>query len=397
MARAEDKAETIANNQSPILDDELDFVSGSEAMQRVMRSVEQVAPTDISVLITGDSGTGKELIAKSIHAGSLRKDKPLVIVNCGAIPEGILESELFGHEKGSFTGAIDARKGYFELANSGTIFLDEIGEMPLATQVKILRVLENREFMRVGSATATKADVRVIAATNKNLEVEVRKGTFRQDLFFRLNAINIRIPPLRERRQDIRPLVDLFIGRFCRENHVEFEGFTESAYRVLEDYSWPGNVRELKNLVESVIVLERGRRIDHQTLLGHLRPVGDLDRSLPVPVGRSVEEVEREFIYRALIDLKDEVARLRQLIFERLVSPKALLPLEFLKRNTEAAVEVAAEDELAETVQEQSVAEMEKQLIARTLKSTAGNRRKAARKLGISERTLYRKIKQYGL
>lgn len=373
-----------------------DFISNSEAMQNVMRSIEQVAATDISVLITGESGTGKELVAKAIHAGSTRNNKPLITVNCGAIPEGILESELFGHEKGSFTGAVGARKGYFELADSGTIFLDEIGEMPLATQVKILRVLENREFMRVGSADSITVDVRVIAATNKDLESEVRKDLFRRDLFFRLNAVTIRVPPLRERKSDIFALVTSFADSFCTHNNIVFEGFTESAYAMLENYHWPGNVRELKNLVESVIVLEKGKKIDDQVLVNHLKFTDGIDRNLPVPLGRSVEEVEREFIYRALIDIKQELADLRRLLFEHSGLPRTLMPWGEVGSRTEPAVEVHSGEENAPSGG-QSVEQMEKQLIARTLHTTGHNRRKAAEILGISERTLYRKIKQYGL
>ena len=391
-----EESSNISDNNVDILDSDVNFIASSDAMQKVMRSVEQVAPTDISVLITGESGSGKELIAKSIHARSLRKNKPLIIVNCGAIPEGILESELFGHEKGSFTGAVGTRKGYFELANLGTIFLDEIGEMPLATQVKILRVLENQEFMRVGSAETVQVDVRIIAATNKDLEVEVSKERFRRDLFFRLNAVNIRIPPLRERKEDIRLLINSFANQFCKSNHIEFEGFTESAYHMLVNYSWPGNVRELKNLVESVIVLEKGRRIDERVLADHLKLGHTIDRNLPVPLGRSVEDVEREFIYRALIDLKEEVSGLRRMLYEHFYPIKKLMPWDEVGSHVEPAVEVS-DTERTDHINGISVDEMEKQLITRTLQATAGNRRKAAEILGISERTLYRKIKQYGL
>ncbi len=362
-------------------------------MQRVLRAVEQVAPTDISVLITGESGTGKELIAKAIHAGSLRKEHPLVVVNCGAIPEGILESELFGHEKGSFTGAIGTRKGYFEVADQGTIFLDEIGEMPLATQVKILRVLEYKEFMRVGGSATLKVDVRVIAGTNKELEAEVKKGTFRQDLYFRLNAVTIHVPPLRERREDIRPLVDLFVRRFCRDNHIEFEGFTESAYHLLENYPWPGNVRQLKNLVESVIVLEKGRRITDQVLARHLPRAGEGERSLPVPVGKSVEQVEREFIYRALLELRNEIAELRRLIYDGLIAPRGLMP--WRAAHSEPVVDVAVDEH--HEVPVHALRDSEREAIRKALQATNNNRRHAAKLLGISERTIYRKIKQYGL
>lgn len=369
------------------------FIATSEAMQRVLQAVEQVAPTDISVLITGESGTGKELIAKAIHAGSPRKDQPLVVVNCGAIPEGILESELFGHEKGSFTGAVGTRKGYFEVADAGTIFLDEIGEMPLATQVKILRVLEYKEFMRVGGSTTIHVDVRVIAATNKELEAEVKRGTFRQDLFFRLNAVTIHIPPLRERREDIRLLVDLFARGFCRENHIEFEGFTESAYHLLENYSWPGNVRQLRNLVESIIVLEKGKRIDEGTLARHLRLSGEGERSLPVRVGKTAEQVEREFIYRALLELRDEIAELRRLIYDGLIAPRGLMP--WRAAHPEPVVDVTVDE--AQEAPVHALRDREREAIRKALQAAHNNRRQAAKLLGISERTIYRKIKQYGL
>ncbi|MFQ5772097.1 MAG: sigma-54 interaction domain-containing protein, partial [bacterium] len=332
-------------------------------------------------------------------AQSRRKNKPLVVVNCGAIPEGILESELFGHEKGAFTGAVGARKGYFELADGGTIFLDEIGEMPLSTQVKLLRVLEGKEFMRVGGSMVRNVDVRVIAATNKDLEKAVKTGEFREDLYYRLNAINIRIPPLRERRDDIRMLIKKFASDFCKQNHIEFEGFTESALRAIEYNAWPGNVRELKNLVESIIVLEKGNKIDEYVLSKYLKPSSQVDRNLPVPTFRTSEQVEREFIYHALLDLKAEISKLRDDIFQVIYAesrPKTLpYYSEVLPRPSPPAQEEANHEEIG--FEDKTLVELERIMINRALEKFDGSKRKAAKSLGISERTLYRKIKEYDL
>ena len=237
------------------------IIGTSESIKRVLTLISQVAPVDISVLITGESGVGKEVIAKAIHKASNRERKGLVIVNCGAIPEGIIESELFGHKKGAFTDANENRKGYFEEAHKATIFLDEIGETPLDTQVKLLRVLESGEFMRVGEAITRKTDVRIIAATNKNLLELVKKGQFRQDLYYRLKTITINIPPLRERLEDISKFVERFSLEFTRTNNIVYKGFMPNAIRLLKQYDWPGNIRELKHFVEKIIVLQKGQRI----------------------------------------------------------------------------------------------------------------------------------------
>jgi len=374
--------------------EQVGIICKSEAMRKIMHTVKQVAPTDISVLITGESGTGKELIAKAVHAQSRRSQESLVTVNCGAIPEGIIESELFGHEKGSFTGAIGPRKGYFELADKGTIFLDEIGELPTSTQVKLLRVLESQEFMRVGGAKTQTVDVRVLAATNKDLQAEVRKGNFREDLFFRLNAIHIHIPPLRERKEDILPLVDVFVSDFCRTNHIEFDGFTEEAKKIIENHYWPGNVRELKNLVTSIIVLEQGRKIDEVALRRHLHTYEPMNQQLPVPVNKMPEQVERELVLHALLEIKSEIAQLRELILDRHLMLRGLRPwqLEEAEEVRERIYEENPNDEKTPTV-----AEMEKELIRNTLKRLGGSKRKTAKVLGLSERTLYRKLKRYGL
>jgi transcriptional regulator with PAS, ATPase and Fis domain len=307
-----------------------------------------------------------------------------VTVNCGAIPEGLIESELFGHEKGSFTSAVETRKGYFEIADGGTIFLDEIGEMPLATQVKLLRVLENGEYVRVGSSTPRTADVRVIAATNKNLEYEVQQKRFRPDLYFRLRSVNIWIPPLRNRREDIPLLIEHFVKEFSEKNNVPFLGFTDDATQLLMNYDWPGNVRELKNVIESILVLEKGKRVDADDIQKYLQrtQVYSTDRYLPIALNKTVEQAERELIYRALVDLKSDILHLTQLISDgRVVQPPAGMLQE--KHNGDNG--------------SLSLDEMERRMIEKALQKHHGNRRLAAQDLNISERTLYRKIKEYGL
>jgi DNA-binding NtrC family response regulator len=359
----------------------------SIAIRKIREVIGQVAPTDITVLITGESGVGKDVIARAIHAASNRSKKPLVAVNSGAIPEGIIESELFGHERGSFTGASDQRKGYFELADGGTIFLDEIGEMPLPAQVKLLRILENGEFQRVGSSVARRVNVRVIAATNKDLESEVRHKRFRTDLFFRLRSVNIMVPPLRERPEDIAVLFRHFVEESTRKNGVSFGGITEAAMRVLQEYRWPGNVRELRNVVESMLVIASGKPIDVGDLHGYLKDVKSLadDRPLPVPVNKSVEQAERELILRALLDIKGNIVELRSLLADR---PPAV-------GHTETPV--PAPGLVPGGAGDLSLQEMEKRMISEALHRYKGNRRVAARALNISERTLYRKIKEYGV
>jgi len=376
------------------------LVGRSVAFEQVLHTIEQVAPTDISVLIIGESGTGKELVAQAIHEMSLRHNGPFVVVNAGAIPEGLIESELFGHEKGAFTGAVGSRKGYFELADGGTIFLDEVGEMPLETQVRLLRILEGRQFIRVGGSMPRKVDVRVVAATNKDLAEAVTHGEFREDLYYRLNAVKIQIPPLRERRDDIPLLVDFFASRFSQQNRIRFGGFSNEALDYLKDYHWPGNVRQLKNFVESIIVMEKGRRVDGNMILQHL-PVHDIhmDRHLPVPINRPAEELEREFIYRALIDLRAEIAQLREAILGKYILPPRRLPPgrtvepEFgnLANYTEAEADTNGTEDFP------TLEEMERNLIYKALELSGGNKRKAAGMLAISERTLYRKIKEYSL
>jgi DNA-binding NtrC family response regulator len=356
-------------------------------MRKIVEVIGQVAPTDITVLISGESGVGKDVIARAIHAASNRSKKPLVAVNSGAIPEGIIESELFGHERGSFTGASDQRKGYFELADGGTIFLDEIGEMPLPAQVKLLRILENGEFQRVGSSAPRRVNVRVLAATNKDLENEVRHKHFRADLFFRLRSVNIVVPPLRERPEDIPVFFRSFVNEFTRKNGIPFGGITDAAMHLLQEYRWPGNVRELRNVVESMLVIENGKVIEVGDLpryLKDLRSPAD-ERLLPVPVNKTVEQAERELILRALLDIKGNIVELRNMLNER---PSA---------TGQVGEALASSGLVPGGGSDLSLQEMEKRMITEALQRYKGNRRVAARALNISERTLYRKIKEYGV
>ncbi len=367
------------------------IIGDSIAISEIVEIIQQVAATDITVLITGESGVGKEVFAKAIHKSSQRANKPMITVNCGAIPEGIIESELFGHEKGSFTGANEARKGYFEIADSGTIFLDEIGELPLNTQSKFLRVLESGEFMRVGSNVTKKVDVRVIAATNRNLETEVFNNNFRKDLFFRLRSINIHIPPLRERVDDIPLFAKYFTNSFVQRNNIKLEGFSDDALEILKNFKWYGNVRELKNTIESLIVIHHGKYIEaadiHKFVKG-VEVVGSRvateERNLPVHTYKTSEQVERELIYRALLEIKNDVTDIKYFI-DNYKDAKDSLAVTHIGSESNAA-----EDEI-------TLDEMEKQYIIKILNRYHGNRRLAAKKLNISERTLYRKINQFGL
>jgi DNA-binding NtrC family response regulator len=375
----------LATSAAPPPDALAGIVGNSPAIRKIRDVVRQVAPTDITVLVTGESGVGKEVIAKAIHALSARASKPLVTVNCGAIPEGIIESELFGHERGSFTGASEQRKGYFELADGGTIFLDEIGELPLSAQVKFLRVMENGEFVRVGSSLPRRVNVRVIAATNKDLETEVRTGRFRADLYFRLRSVNILVPPLRTRPEDIAELVGHFAADLSARNGVRFAGFSPEALQLLDGYAWPGNVRELRNLVESLLVLGKGSTVTVEDVKPYLKEhMAPDERNLPVPLTKSVEQAERELILRALLDIKGNLLEVRQEIAQ-------------LGRSLETARQERDPMAVVENNRSLTLEEMERKMIVEALERYQGNRRSAARALNISERTLYRKIKEFGL
>jgi len=381
------------------------IVGRSDAVKQVLEMVAQVAPTDISVLITGESGTGKEMVAKAIHQTSKRSHEPLVTVNCGAIPEGIIESELFGHKKGAYTDAREDRKGYFESANKGTIFLDEIGETPLETQVKLLRVLESGEFMPVGASKTKRTDVRVVAATNKNLADLVSKGLFRQDLYYRLKTVTILSPALGNRVEDISLLVERFALEFTRNNDMMYRGFMPEAIRSLKKHSWPGNVRELKNFVESILVLEKGERITLEMVenqLGIDKATGSINPALPVVMSQPAESAERDLILRQLFLLRQDVEFLKQL-----ASPDNPMQSNIgtpITSQTSGEITPSLHiDEESEyfiknsSIGDMTVEDLEKEAIERTLKFFNNNRRASAKSLGMSERTLYRKIDQYGL
>ncbi len=396
------------------------LVGESAAIREVLVKIEQIAPVTSTVLIEGESGTGKELVARAVHRLSPRRGKPFIAVNVGALPETLLESELFGHEKGSFTGAAERRLGRFELADTGTLFLDEIGEIPPATQVKLLRVLEEREVTRVGGVQTIPVDVRVVAATNRPLREHVDEGAFRADLFYRLNVLSVYLPPLRERREDIPLLVRRFVTEFSTMHDREFFGISGDALGLLVEYPWPGNVRELRNLVESMVVLAHGREIVADDIPRAIRESGGR-RLLPVHVGPLVQGSERaqgrelEFIVRSLVELKLQVEELRRRMdVETRSAPTAAwvgdvrptpAPVagltEIVPSNGYGMVRgIEPRDEAPPATvitlgPGMTMAEIERVAIRAALRETAGNRRKAAEKLGIGERTLYRKLREY--
>jgi DNA-binding NtrC family response regulator len=393
---------------------ETGLIGESEALREVLVKIEQMAPVSSTVLIEGESGTGKELVARALHRLSSRKTKPFIAVNVGALPETLLESELFGHEKGAFTGAAERRIGRFELAHTGTLFLDEIGEIPPSVQVKLLRVLEEREFVRVGGTTPIRVDVRVIAATNRPLRQHVEEGQFRADLFYRLNVLSISLPPLRERPEDVPHIVRKFVADYVGEHDREFKGISSDAMRLLMEYPWPGNVRELRNLVESMVVLSHGREIVAEDLPRQIREGGNA-RFLPVhvgPVARTQSAVredgrELEFILRSLLELRLQVEELRRRLDEP--TPESLgdgfigevLPDSAKPRLPRAAPRIGPRNEVPQNTvivePGMKMTDIERRVIEATLRETRGNRRRAAEILGIGERTLYRKIKEYEL
>ena len=381
------------------------IVGRSDAIQQVLEMVAQVAPVDISVLITGESGTGKEMVTKALHQSSKRSQEQLVTVNCGAIPQGIIESELFGHKKGAYTDAREDSKGYFETAHKGIIFLDEIAETPLETQVKLLRVLETGEFMPVGASKTKKTDVRVIAATNKNLADLVEKDQFRQDLYYRLKTVTIHVPALRERVEDISLLVERFALEFTRSNDMVYRGFMPEAIRAMKNHPWKGNVRELKNFVDSIIVLEKGERITVEMVEKQMgvNPNETRDNlALPVVMQQPPEAAERELILRQLFLLRQDVEFLKQLATQGpMMSDQVGMPIvDHSGEKITPSLHIDEESALFNknsSIGEMNMDDLEREAIERTLKLFKNNRRATAKSLGMSERTLYRKIDQYGL
>ena len=382
------------------LSQETGLSGDTEALREVLVKIEQIAPVSSTVLIEGESGTGKELVARGIHRLGPRRNKPFIGVNVGALAETLLESELFGHEKGAFTGAAERRLGRFELADGGTLFLDEIGDIPPSTQVKLLRVLEEREVTRVGGVTSIPINVRVIAATNRPLRELVEEGAFRSDLYYRLNVLSMYLPPLRERQSDIPVLVRRFVAEFSRRHDKEFHGISAEAMEMLARYSWPGNVRELRNLIESMVVLAPGHEISVADIPPHIRD--GLTRLLPVRLpavaaGRNgvdaqalLGSAELEFILRNLVELKVQVEDLRRRLDQTPAVAAEALPA------GHGAVEPksARLPNSVEVVPGMTMAQIERAVIEATLRETRGNRRRAAELLGIGERTLYRKIRE---
>jgi DNA-binding NtrC family response regulator len=410
------------------------IVGETDALHEVMERIVQIAPVASTVLITGESGTGKELVARGIHALSPRRHKPFIAVNVAAISETLLESELFGHEKGAFTGAIDSRRGFFELATAGTIFLDEIGEMPLATQTKLLRVLEEREFLRVGGEKPIRVDVRIIAATNQDLRRMVAVGDFRKDLYYRLNVLHIELPPLRERRSDVPLLVQRFIREVSERNDRPFVGISPEAMEILKAYAWPGNIRELRNLVESMVVLAPGQEIQPSDIPVDVRaPESRGGGLLPAPIpraegargGEGALRPQLEFIFRTLVELRVDVDDLKKEFEDYRAGippgepegaglllgggrPLPEVPMEGM--GDAEVLEVGGGEDVgpaeAPALDEDGIVvyrpgmtmeEMEREAIAAALAKVGGNRRKAAELLGIGERTLYRKIRKFEL
>jgi len=411
------------------------IIGDDPKLNRAIEKAIQVAPTDISVLVTGESGVGKESIPKIIHALSHRKHGKYIAVNCGAIPEGTIDSELFGHEKGAFTGATATRSGYFEVADGGTIFLDEVGELPLATQVRLLRVLESGEFLKVGSSKLQKTDVRIVAATNVKIGEAIEKGKFREDLYYRLSTVEIGLPPLRERDEDIHLLFRKFAADFAQKYKMPTVRLSDDAVSLLLQYRWGGNIRQLRNIAEQVSVLETDRTINYQTLRNYLQDVGS---TLPAVINNKKKESdfssEREILYKVLFDMQRDVNDLKKLTLELMKSGSASKVREensslinkIYDGENDHEEELASyvEDEMedkedievlnipekaseknnrydfAEEIQEEenlSLQEKELELIKKSLEKYGGKRKDAAEELGISERTLYRKIKQYNL
>ncbi len=404
-----------------------EIIGNSVGLNRALEKAMQVAPTDISVLITGESGVGKEVIPKIAHQLSHRKHSKFIAVNCGAIPEGTIDSELFGHEKGAFTGATQTRAGYFEVADGGTIFLDEVGELPLTTQVRLLRVLENGEFIKVGSSKVQKTNVRIVAATNVNMQEAIKKNKFREDLYYRLSTVEINLPPLRKRPEDIHLLFRKFCSDFAQKYSMPTIKLDEEAISILTNYRWDGNIRQLKNIAEQLSVLEENRMIKKDVLIDYLPNLGD---NLPAIISEKSEKSEfnneREILYKVLFDMKGDLNDLKKLTLELMQTSNIS---EFKKNNeqlinkvyqnenysSEKNIEIVNvennksieenkdfEDKFdyiqeVKAIESLSIQEKELELIKKSLEKHAGKRKLAAEELGISERTLYRKIKQFDL
>ncbi|MDO9274922.1 MAG: sigma-54 dependent transcriptional regulator [Lutibacter sp.] len=400
-----------------------EIIGNDTHLNRAIEKAIRVAPTDISVLVTGESGVGKENIPKIIHHLSHRKHAKYIAVNCGAIPEGTIDSELFGHEKGSFTGATAARSGYFEVADSGTIFLDEVGELPLTTQVRLLRVLENGEFIKVGSSQVQKTNVRIVAATNLNMQQAINKGKFREDLYYRLSTIEINLPPLRERVGDIHLLFRKFAADFAQKYKMPPVKLSDSAVKVLENYGFPGNIRQLRNIAEEISVVEENRLISSERLLQYLPAKGtNLPSVIESKKSTSEFSTEREIMYKILFDMRNDINDLKKLTLDLMQTGSVEKVKEENKKliqkiyqedvsdsEKENQVEVVRMDEkyknsdsydFEETIdadESLSIQDKEIELIKKSLERNKGKRKLAAKELGISERTLYRKIKHYDL
>ena len=403
------------------------IIGNTEALNRALDVAVQVAPTDITVLINGESGTGKENMPKIIHNYSSRKHHEYIAVNCGAIPEGTIDSELFGHEKGAFTGATDSRKGYFEVADGGTIFLDEVAELPLPTQVRLLRVLETGEYMRVGSSKVKKTDVRIIAATNENVQKAIEKGKFREDLFYRLSTVPIYLPPLRERKEDIHLLFRKFSADFAEKYRMPGIKLDVEATVLLTNFNWPGNIRQLKNVAEQISVIESSRDVNSDTL-GKYLPEGNTMNTLPMVIDEKKKNdqfSERDILYKVLFEMKNDVTEMKRVIVDlinnnnlsnnektaiitRLNNPESVDSENTFENNDQENISFGNTSfhsnvpSFNEPIQESieieeslSLEEREKELIQKALKKHQGRRKNAAKELGISERTLYRKIKEY--
>lgn len=400
------------------------IIGHSPRLDRAIDVARQVAPTDITVLITGESGTGKEAFPKIIHHLSARKHGPYIAVNCGAIPEGTIDSELFGHEKGSFTGAHDARKGYFEVVNGGTIFLDEVAELPLLTQVRLLRILETGEFIKVGASRVLKTDVRVVAATNVNLQEAVSAGKFREDLYYRLSTVPIQVPPLRDRKEDIIMLFKKFSSDFAEKYRMPPLRLSPDAEQLLVNHRWSGNVRQLKNLAEQISVIEKDRQITAESIRRYLP--ADTQNPLPVlfndPTTNTSGMSEREILYKLLFEMRRDLTDMKKVVMQMVedgqvsrsfqeehahliekISDDRDLPRVYdggdldIHGKDESDDLVESYEEADDIYEEESLSiqEKEKDLMEKALQKHGGRRKKAARELGISERTLYRKIKEY--